>query len=132
MKKAIANYCVDSRLEGFRGVIEHMLGVDKIFRFKLAGPDGVWTLPELATEREGNLAGLKRLDQALGGADAFVFVGHTHCAGYVATDEEHRQATLKAAKTMKESLSCNVPVYALLAVRGASDDIWTFEQLATL
>lgn len=55
-RKAIANYCVDSRLEGLRGALEHLLEVDEIYRFKLAGPDGVWTLPELAAERAGNLA----------------------------------------------------------------------------
>lgn len=129
-RKAIANFCVDSRLEGLRGALEHLLNVDEIYRFKLAGPDGVWTLPELETERVGNIAGIKRLDEKLGGAHAFAIVGHTHCAGHAVSDDEHRVAIKKSAQALKEALKCEVPVHAILAERGARDDLWKFKELA--
>jgi hypothetical protein len=129
-RKAIANFCVDSRLEGLRGALEHLLDVDEIYRFKLAGPDGVWTLPELEIERAGNIAGIQRLNAKLGGADAFAIVGHTHCAGYAVSDEEHCEAIKKSAKEMKRVLNCSVPVHAILAERGARDDLWKFKELA--
>jgi len=129
-RKAIANFCVDSRLEGLRGALEHLLDVDEIYRFKLAGPDGVWTLAELETERAGNIAGIKRLDAKLGGAHAFAIVGHTHCAGHAVSDDEHREAIKRSAQEMKRVLGATVPVHAILAERGARDDLWKFHELA--
>jgi hypothetical protein len=128
-RKAIANFCVDSRLEGLRGALEHLLDVDEIYRFKLAGPDGVWTLPELAAERAGNIAGMQRLNAKLGGADAFAIVGHTHCAGHAVSDDEHCKAIRQSAQEMKRVLELTVPVHAILAERGARDDLWKFRAL---
>src|ERR1700744_886678 len=105
-RTAIANYCVDPRLEGFVTEFQTFLGGDKVYRFKTPGPDGIWhNRVALRTEFAGNLAGIRRLDEVLeGGTDVFAFVGHHQCAGFPVSDDEHRQATLAAAEQLSREV----------------------------
>lgn len=100
-RTAIANYCVDPRLEGFVTEFQNFLGVDKVYRFKTPGPDGIWhNRATLLREYEGNLAGINRLDGVVGGTEVFAFVGHHNCAGFDVPDEQHKTATRAAAQAL--------------------------------
>ncbi len=134
MTKGIINGCVDPRLHSVLPEAAQLMGVENAYIFRVPGPDGMWTLsdseqhPELGVEKNGNLAAIRRLS-GLAEISAYSMVGHTDCAGHPATDDEHREHTKVAARAMKLELGTEKPVYAILAVRGASDEEWDLEVL---
>ena len=104
------------------------MGVDGTYQFRIPGPDGIWTHTNFEVEKNGNLAGVRRLME-IADISACSVVGHTDCAGHRVTDDEHRADTKKAAAEVKAALGIDKPVYAILAVRGDSDQDWHLEFL---
>ena len=115
MKKGIVVGCVDPRLHDVLPRAAEVMGVERVYMFRAAGPDGVWRDPSLAEEKKGTLAGVRRLS-TLAPIDAIAFVGHTDCAGHCVSDEEHRQHVLEAAQALKSELEVEQPVFAIIAV----------------
>jgi hypothetical protein len=90
----------------------------------------VWRNEDLVAEKLGALSGIRRLT-TLADIEAFAFVGHTDCAGHQVSDDDHAQHVREAAELLKRELEVEQPVYAILAVRGMSDEVWDLQLLAT-
>jgi carbonic anhydrase len=130
MSKGIILGCVDPRLHGVLPEAAALMGVEKVYIHRVPGPDGVLVRPELEDERKGALASLRRL-HGVANANAFALIAHTDCAGHQVSDDEHREHTREAARKFREEINAEVPVHALVMVRGESDDEWSFETLGT-
>ena len=133
-RTAIANYCVDPRLEGFVTEFQTFLGVDKVYRFKTPGPDGIYAKHGevgFRLEYDGNIAGIQRLDNVLGGTDLFAFVGHHDCAGFPVPDEEHKRATLAAAQRLSQVVRRwpHKPRVVVAVFQYPDGNTWKFQEL---
>lgn len=131
MKKGIVISCVDPRLHHIFPDIAKLMGVDQVYAFRFPGPDGILATHALANEKPGMIMSVRRLT-GLADISAFAVIGHTNCAGHNVSDDEHRTHTVEAAKTLRSELGVDVPVLAILAVRGETDADWSHEVLETL
>ncbi len=133
--KAIKYACVDYRLnDNQHKAIAEIVGVSAVYPLRVPGPDGIWSSDQFADEQVTDVKRIQRLTKALGADDvkAYVFVGHTTCAGHPVSDEEHARDTVEGARRMKAALETEKPLFAILAKRGETDADWTFETLEVI
>ena len=93
--------CMDGRCQQAVGQwCRDNFHVDYPDTITIAGCDGV--LVSNVAERDRALA-MARISAEKHGAKNAVVVGHSHCAGYAVSDDEHRSAIREASQLIKES-----------------------------
>ena len=93
--------CMDGRCQKMVGEwCRREFGVEYPDTITIAGCDGV--LVSDPAERERALA-MAHISAEKHGAQNAVVVGHSECAGFAVSDEEHKQAIRKAAAIIYES-----------------------------
>lgn len=128
MPKAVVIGCGDPRLDAqFRKVASIIRAQDAI-PYRFPGPEGIFRDPERAEEMREELAGIRRLMQQER-PQAIAIMSHTDCSFHPVPLETHRRDIQLAAMLLKDKLETALPVHALLAIRGESDEDWIFEDL---
>jgi hypothetical protein len=131
MKNGIVVGCGDCRVQVINASAGSIMGVDKIYHAPLFGPDGAWISPERVITQQGNVENINVLELKGKEVSAYALIGHTDCAGHSVSDDQHREDIMQAAQNLKTALGTNKPVYAIIAIRGQTDEDWTLELLGS-
>ncbi len=93
--------CMDGRCQGIVGEwVRKNFGVEYPDTITVAGIDGVVVKDAAECER---IMGLARISAEVHGAKQAAIAGHSCCAGFPVSDDEHKSAIMDAAKKISDS-----------------------------
>lgn len=127
MTKALVIGCGDPRMDAEIPKVKSIVQTDEVVPYRFHGPDGIFSNPDRAEEIPNELAGIESRMEDAGPFECLAVLGHTDCAKHQVCIDKHRKDIQLTAMQIRDRLETQLPVQAILAIRGMADDDWVLE-----